>query len=369
MANIPPIRFINSTSSEFYETLKTRVNEYFAQKQLSRHANAEMYLKSFLLLSGYLLPFLYLIFASPSGTLFYFLWLVMGVALAGIGMSVMHDANHGAYSSNKMVNYIMGHTLNLLGGSVFNWKLQHNFLHHTYTNIVHWDEDIKNKMALRFNPDGTAKPFHRFQYIYAFFMYGLMTLYWVFGKDFFQFYRYTANGVNKQNDSKNNYTILKITLAKIFYVLIILVLPYIFFGVPFFPWLMGFLLMHFVGGLVLTVIFQLAHTVEETSHPTPNEKDTIQNAWAIHQMNTTVNFSQNNKLLSWYVGGLNFQIEHHLFPTICHVHYPAIASIVKNTASEFGIPYLENPTFSGAIKSHLLALKRFGTVHISEAIN
>jgi linoleoyl-CoA desaturase len=107
-------------------------------------------------------------------------------------------------------------------------------------------------------------------------------------------------------------------------------------------------------------VFQLAHTVEETSHPLPNENGIIENDWAIHQLNTTVNFSRNNKLLSWYVGGLNFQVEHHLFPRICHVHYPEIAPIVKQTAEEFGIPYLEQQYFSKALKSHFAALERFG---------
>jgi len=91
----------------------------------------------------------------------------------------------------------------------------------------------------------------------------------------------------------------------------------------------GYLLMQFISGVVLTVVFQLAHTVEGTTHPLPNKDYTIENNWAIHQLNTTVNFSRKNKLLSWYVGGLNFQVEHHLFPTICHVHYPEVSEIVK----------------------------------------
>jgi linoleoyl-CoA desaturase len=131
----------------------------------------------------------------------------------------------------------------------------------------------------------------------------------------------------------------------------------------------GFITMHFIAGVILTVVFQLAHTVEGTTHPVPDETGTIENNWAVHQMNTTVNFSRQSRLISWYVGGLNFQVEHHLFPTICHVHYPEISEIVKTTAEEFGIPYLENRTFMDAVNSHIETLRRFGRLpDINEAL-
>jgi len=118
--------------------------------------------------------------------------------------------------------------------------------------------------------------------------------------------------------------------------------------------------MHAIAGFILALVFQLAHTVEGTSHPLPNEVGVIENDWAMHQLITTANFSRRNKLVSWYVGGLNFQVEHHLFPYISHVHYPELAEIVKSTAEEFGVPYLENRTFSGAVASHFAFLYQLG---------
>ncbi|MFN8314839.1 MAG: fatty acid desaturase [Chitinophagales bacterium] len=214
---IKPIRFVSLHPSEFYETLKTRVNQHFKDKDISRYANSAMMLKTALLLTGYLGGFALLLIAHPALHIALFLWAFMGFCLAGIGMSIMHDANHGAYSKNKQVNYWLGHTLNLLGGSVFNWKLQHNYLHHTFTNIANWDEDIQNKLALRLNPDGAAMPFHRFQYIYAFLLYSIATLYWVIAKDFFQFIRYAKKGINKHNSTENRILFLKMTLAKLVY--------------------------------------------------------------------------------------------------------------------------------------------------------
>jgi linoleoyl-CoA desaturase len=281
----------------------------------------------------------------------------------------MHDANHGAYSSNQNVNYWLGHTLNLMGGSVFNWKLQHNVMHHTYTNIVHYDDDIEDKLILKFNPHTKVRWFHKLQIVYAFLFYGILTLYWAALKDFVQFNKYTKQGVNPNSPAQNKITLLKIFLIKVFYFGIFFGVPVYVSGIPFLQILTGFLVMQFIAGIILTTVFQLAHTVEGTTHPVPNENYTIENNWAIHQLNTTVNFSRSNKFVSWYVGGLNYQVEHHLFPNICHVHYPEISKIVKSTAEEYGIPYLENPTFMQALKSHLAMVVKFGKLpSLNEAI-
>jgi linoleoyl-CoA desaturase len=293
----------------------------------------------------------------------------MGLSKAGIGMSVMHDANHGAYSSSTKVNYWLGHTLNLVGASVFNWKLQHNVLHHTYTNIVDLDDDVEDKAMMRFSPHTRVKWYQKLQFIYAFLFYGILTLYWALLKDFTQFFAYIKNGTNRNTRKQNRVAFVKILLSKILYVAVFFALPIFLLHVPVSHMILGFLLMHFIAGVLLTLIFQLAHAVEETSHPLPNSEGNIENTWAVHQLNTTVNFSRKNKLLSWYLGGLNYQVEHHLFPSICHVHYPKISEIVKATAEEFNIPYLENNTLLSAIRSHLKVLRRFGKLPpINEAI-
>jgi len=194
-------------------------------------------------------------------------------------------------------------------------------------------------------------------------------LYWTLLKDFVQFNKYTKDGVNKSTPAQNRVILFKIVLSKLFYFFFIIFVPVFFFHLPLWQVVVGFLLMHFIGGQVLTVIFQLAHTVEGTTHPLPNSDDTIENNWAVHQMNTTVNFSRRSKWISWYVGGLNFQVEHHLFPTICHVHYPEVSKIVKSTAEEFGVQYLENETFWQALTSHVRTLQRFGKLpDINEAL-
>jgi len=365
------VRFIDANKDRnlFFATLRQRVDGYFKTNNINKHYNTSMVLKTIILLTSYILPFVLILTGNFSFSINLILWSLMGFGLAGIGMSVMHDANHGAYSSSAKTNYWLGHTLNLLGGSVFNWKLQHNIMHHTYTNVVDMDEDIADKLIMRFSPHTNVKWYHKFQFVYAFLFYGILTLYWALLKDFVQFYKFKKDGVNKNTAAQNRNVFFKIILSKIIYWGIILVIPITVFHFPVGQFIGGFLVMQFIAGIILTVIFQLAHTVEETSHPLPNEEGTIENNWAIHQLNTTVNFSRKNKWISWYVGGLNFQVEHHLFPNICHVHYPEIAPIVKATAEEYGIPYLENDTFNEALRSHINTLKRFGKLpDINEAI-
>ena len=355
------VKFVSKEKNIFFDVLKERVDKYFIKNKLSKHANTSMVVKTVSMLLIYFIPFALILAYNPSIWICLLLWIVMGLGLAGIGMSVMHDANHGAYSSNKNINFLVGHTLNLIGGHVENWKMQHNILHHTYTNIVNMDEDINDRVALRFSPHTEVKPFHKIQYFYAFVLYGFLTIYWAFFKDFIQFFQFKNSGVYPQRSFLQNFlTFLRIVSVKLFYFFIFLVAPSAIFGISFFEVFIGFFVMHFFASVILSTIFQLAHTVEETEHPLPDGEGTIENLWAIHQLNTTCNFSRNNKILSWYLGGLNYQVEHHLFPRICHVHYPNIAGIVKETCEEFGIPYLENDTFKEALHSHILTLKRFG---------
>jgi linoleoyl-CoA desaturase len=346
--------------NEFYSLLKSRIDDYFEKEQISRHANTEMVVKSIVILLAYLTPFAILLTVSLSFAAQLMLWGAMGVAMAGIGMGIMHDAIHGAYSSSKKVNTWMGYTLNVMGGMVYNWKLQHNILHHTYTNIAFMDEDIDPKVGVRFTPHHELRRNHAFQYIYAFFVYSFTTIYWIVAKDVVQFVKYRKNGVNPNTPAQNRSFLLRLVGVKSVYFFIMLGLPTLLTAATFGQVLTGYLLMHFICGVILSVVFQMAHNVEGTTKPLPNDEGTIENNWAIHQMETTCNFSPGNRVLSWYLGGLNYQVEHHLFPRICHVHYPAISKLVKQTAAEFGIPYLENKTFADAFRSHVQTLKKLG---------
>jgi linoleoyl-CoA desaturase len=361
MSQKPKVRFTNKDKSKFFSTLRTNVYDYFTENNISKHANTGMVLKTIILMGVYFVPYaLMLIFHVPNLLLFAF-FLLMGTGMAGIGMSIMHDANHNAYSSNATVNKWVGYSLNLMGGAVFNWKLQHNLLHHTYTNINGMDDDIDGASMMRFSPHRPYRKIFRFQHFYAFFFYAILSLHWITGKDFLQLFAYRKNGVNRESKTGFYKQLATLVWIKGFYYFYMLFIPIYFFHYAALPFILAFVSLHVVCGLILSVVFQLAHTVEGTTFPVPNDSSEIENDWAIHQMNTTADFARDNSFVNWYVGGLNFQVEHHLFPDICHVHYRAISDIVKQTAEEFDIPYLDNPTFWGAVGSHVQILKYFGS--------
>ena len=252
--------------------------------------------------------------------------------------------------------------MTLIGGSSLNWQLQHNNLHHTFTNIEGHDDDIAPLGFLRFSPHAEWKKIHKFQFLYAWFFYGLMTLMWAFTKDFSQLIRYNKMGMLKGHNTTFKAELIKLSIHKAFYLSYNLFIPMLVISQPWWLVLIGFGIMHFTCGLILALIFQPAHVVEMTEYPLPAVADslTMEDDWASHQMKTTANFAQKNRVLSWFVGGLNYQIEHHLFPNICHVHYKKIAPIIQETAKEFNLPYHSKPTFFGAVASHAKLLYQLG---------
>lgn len=312
------------------------------------------------MLSLFVIPLITLslgIVSSP--WLLFMLYILSGLGMAGIGMGVMHDAIHGSYSKNSKLNKILGYAMNLIGANATVWKLQHNVLHHTYTNIQESDDDINMPFFLRFSPHKKKYRIHRFQFIYVWFFYSISTVAWITIKDFARLSRYRKMGLI---DSAREFrsSLLKLIAWKLFYYSFALILPVIFLPFSFGLILLAFLSMHIVTGLLISCVFQVAHIMPDTDYPQANAKGEIENNWFVHQFLTTSNFSPKNRIFSWLIGGLNYQIEHHLFPNICHVHYHQIAPIVKDTALEYGIPYNVKSTFAGAIYDHVKMLKSLG---------
>lgn len=350
-----------ANNAQFFATVNQRVNQYFKSNNISKHANGAMVIKTLFMLSLYFTPYILLLTGVIQGV--WAAWgasMVMGLGMAGIGLSIMHDANHGAYSSKPWVNDLLGLTLNLVGGHAFNWKVQHNVLHHTYTNVHDVDEDISPRGILRMAPGSPWKPFHKFQHLYAWFFYGLMTFVWILFKDFERLIRYQKDGfvLRQKSSAVKEWTYLLIT--KSIYLFYIAYLPIQILNISFGTWFIGFLTMHYISGFILAIIFQPAHVVDGTVYPNPDNNGNLENNWAIHQMQTTTNFAMNSTWFSWYVGGLNFQVEHHLFPQICHIHYKKIAPILEATAKEFGVPYKKKETFLKALLDHAKMMKTLG---------
>ncbi len=356
-----PIRFNSSKESNgFYLTLRKRVDEYFSSQKLNKYGNSKMWFKTLAILSIYFVPYSALfIFPTLPLLVYYLLWIIMGVGMAGIGLSIMHDANHGSYFKNQKLNSALGEIIALVGGHSTNWKIQHNVLHHTYTNVHDIDEDIDIGVLMRFSPHQERLKIHRFQHIYAWFLYALMTIMWMTTKDFKQLLRYHKADLLRGQHTSLPKEFVKLTLFRLVYFFYALFLPLYFSSFAWWEILIGFFSMHFIAGFILSCVFQSAH-VMETSPYEEAKDNVIQKNWAIHQLLNTANFAMKSRFLSWYAGGLNFQIEHHLFPNICHIHYKKLSEIVQKTAQEFNLPYYHNYTFWDALRVHYKTLKQLG---------
>ena len=360
MEKVKPIRFNNPSQNEFVKTLRKRVDNYFKEKNISKTGGIKFKIKAVAMLAIYTAP--YFLLLSGVVTNIYIQWglcLMMGLGLAGIGFGVMHDANHGSASRKKWLNKFLGFSINFLGGNINNWKAQHNIMHHSFTNIDGHDEDINPGDVLRFSPHAEKKKMHKYQHIYAWFMYCLMTLSWTFQKDFGDIIRYEKMGLLKQLKTNLKKEMTLIIITRIVYFIYMIVVPLMLMDIAWWQLIIGFLTVHFVAGFTLAGIFQLAHVMEELEYPVPTEGSVL-NQWAVHQLNTTLNFAGKHKILSWFVGGLNYQVEHHLFPNISHVHYSKIAPIVERTAREFNIPYHNIPSLRDALSMHTRMLYRLG---------
>ena len=365
MGKLNIVRFAPRGENSYYESVISAVNSYFETNKISPYGNTEMWIKAFLMISLFVVPYFLMVtgIASAHVLWFFLCWFLMGWGKVGIGCSVMHDANHGSFSGNKMVNNTLGKILEVIGGYSVTWKIQHNLLHHTYTNVEGLDEDIDSTFLLRFSPNQKHYWFHRFQHIYAFFFYTIQTLYWMTVKDYMQIIRYHKHDLLIKHKVTLFQALTRVTLVKLAYFTNILLLPILFSG---FSWqyvIAGFLVMHAVAGLALSLIFQPAHVISNSDYAMPIEnkgKMQMENSRAIHEVANTTNFAPKNKFLTWFIGGLNFQIEHHLFSNICHVHYKKLSPIVEELTKAHGIPYNVAPSFRSAIVQHLRMLKQLG---------
>lgn len=355
------VKFSNDSHQEFAKTLRQRVNAYFKDNNISKTGGGKVVVKMIFMASLYLVPFILMLlpFVDHVGYTF-LLYSIMGLGMAGIGVSFMHDANHASLFKSPKLNVWAGRVLYLLGGNPLNWKIQHNVLHHTYTNVDGMDQDIDSVSLLRFSPGQKRKKIHRFQHIYAFFFYMLLTASWMTSKEYLQMKNFRDLGLLKGEKKSYGRLLFDLTLSKLFYFGIFLVLPLIFAPGAWWQILLAFLLSHAIASVALSLIFQSAHVMPNMEFPTIDEKNEIKGNLMAHQLLTTTNFAQKNPIISWSFGGLNYQVEHHLFPNICHVHYPKISKIVKETALEYGLPYHSKKTFIGAVWSHIMQLRYFG---------
>jgi linoleoyl-CoA desaturase len=349
------IKFARPKDS-FFQALQKEVNDYFKAKKIKPTGNINLYLKTLFFIPLALLLYFSLIFSFATGFAGIAFAGLLGFVLACIGFNVMHDACHGSYSSKKWVNELMGLSLNALGGNAFIWKVKHNVTHHTFTNVDGVDDDIAKMPFMRQCESQKRYSFHRFQHYFVFFFYAVSSFLWVFVMDFVKYFKQKILISELKMPVKEH---IVFWASKVFYLIFYIALPISLVGAKY--WAVGFAAMHVVMGLTLAIVFQLAHVVENVEFENIKEgSKTFESDWALHQLKTTADFAVENKIISWFVGGLNFQVEHHLVPRISHVHYPEINKILVRVCKEYNMPYHCNSGLLDALASHVRTMRALG---------
>jgi linoleoyl-CoA desaturase len=364
------IRFDTSDLRLTHE-LKERVDAHFTARGLSRHADARMAAKSVFFFGSVVAVLALLVTGVVPAVGALLLCLLLGVLNAGVGFNIGHDAIHGAYSDKPWLNALLSRSFDFVGASSFTWSTAHNFVHHTYTNVPGVDHDLEPGPFMLFYERERPGWIYRFQHVYSWILYAFASLIWLYKKDFQQIFAPDPRSGKRAPTSK----IVDMIAWKAFHVGLYVGLPMLVSGYAWWQVLLGYLAIHAATGITIAAVFQLAHVVEKTAFPRANEQLRIEDSFMVHQLKTTANFAPGSWLANFFCGGLNHQVEHHLFPKICHIHYPEIAPIVREVARKYGVPYHEYPSFPAAFVSHLRTMKRFGhpavvapVVDVTEAV-
>lgn len=342
---------------QFYSTLKHRVNEYFNQNCISKKANIFFYVKALVLISVYILLYSFLI-GSNNARLAFVSMVLLGPFAILIGINVAHDAAHGNISRTKWINSIFLLLFDFLGSNSYMWRKRHVFSHHVFPNILNKDADLKQNPLVRIFPGDKILPAHKYQFIYAPFLYLLYTINWLFFRDFQDFFKSQIGSL--EIESHDKIEVLKLLLFKLFYISFIFVIPMSFSVLSSQTIILAFVLMNFSASILITLALIPSHVAENSNFLLPDKNGIMPNSWSHHQVLSVIDFATNNWFLNFFFGGFNHHITHHLFPNINHIHSPKITPIVKQTIKEFELPYNYENSFINAYISHFKLLKNNG---------
>jgi linoleoyl-CoA desaturase len=349
-------KFSHATQS-FHTELKKRITSYFEEVGKSQTGNYNLFLKAVILMVAFSFIYIHLVFFTPAAIWAIIESVLLGCLVAAIGFNVMHDGAHGSFSKYRWVNSLAAFSLNILGGNSFMWNMKHNVVHHAYTNVAGVDDDIDIQPWMRLSETQKKYRLHRYQHLYFWALYSILYIFWIFVLDYQKYFRSRIGTMHLKKMSLADHFVF--WGFKVFHAFLFIGLPIYMIG--WYDWMISFIIFTMVAGFVLSMVFQLAHTVEHTAFPVADaETGKMEDEWAIHQIKTTANFATGNPVVSWLCGGLNFQIEHHLFPKISHVHYPAISKIIRQACKEYGLVYIEYPRVRYAVASHVAFLRQMG---------
>lgn len=351
------VRYKSSPAKDdFAKELRARINNYFKTNKISRYATRTVISKAIFGFTVWILLYSLILSGVVSTNFWWLVLAFMGIGFVNIflAFNVMHDACHNAFSKNNNVNYWLGYTMNFIGGNSYLFTKMHN-AHHSFVNIAGIDVTLETHGMFRFTPHEPWKPIHRWQHLYTPILYAFTMIHWVLVKDFKWIFAESNIGNEKQlRHPRKEYVIL--FLSKFFYYILTLLIPLLVLSSPWWWIVIAWINLHILPSLCFTLLFQVTHVYSGTHYPLPDDEGSIENNYFIHVLETTADFSRENRVVTWLVGGINIHVVHHLFPHICHAHYIPLARIIKKTAEDFGMQYQENPNFWVALKLHMKIL-------------
>lgn len=350
------IRF-KEENDTFYTTLSERVEGYLEKSNTKRYANGLFYSKALLLIGSYVACYALLLLSSNHLIAFWSM-IALGPLAILIGINVGHDAAHGTISRYSWVNKAFLYSFDVLGANSYIWKSRHVHSHHSHPNILDHDADMKQNMFVRIFPQSELLKIHRFQFLYAPFLYLLYTLNWLHYRDYSDFFKSKIGSLQIKHHGINE--ILKLLAFKMLYISYILFIPLLFSVLTWQEILIAFLLMNFTASILITLALIPSHVAEHSEFPLPNKDGILPYSWSHHQVATVTDFATNNLFLNFLFGGFNHHVAHHLFPNINHIHSTKITPIIVQTIEDFGLKYNYENSFVNAYASHFRLLKNNG---------
>ena len=348
---------------QFVETLHRRIDKYFKDNNITPYANGAMWFKTFVAITSWLA--VYALIISDSLSIFatsgvYWTLLIIAFTLLGfvnifIAFNISHDALHSAFSKKAWINKVLGYSFNFIGGNCYLFAKIHT-THHLFSNIHGIDPQMESHGVLRNTPHEPFKAKHRFQFAYFMFVYALGQIHWAVVKDFKWMFAEDHIG-NEKNIVHPFSEILILIFSKAVYFGLTLGLPLLLISAPWWIIIIGFLSIHILPGLTFALIFQANHVFEGATYPLPGKDGNIENCFALHTLETTLDFARKNPLACWLMGNINVHVIHHMFPGYCHIHSGKLTEILIETCKEFGLEYMEVPTFRRAVGNHFRMLR------------
>ena len=341
----------------FRGDLETEVAGFFKSQGISRQGGYAIWVKTAVLFVWLAVSYGVLVFVAKGSWQVLLAATSLACAMAGIGFNVQHDGGHRSFATSNTVNRAMAFSLDVMGGSSYFWHYKHGIAHHGCPNISGSDDDVYIGPLGRLTPHDRRFWFLRFQHLYIWFLYALLAIKWQLLDDFRCIIKPGIADTKVPRPAGMELALF--WTGKVVFFGLALVLPMFFH-----PWqgvVYVFLFTGAILGLLLGVVFQLAHCLGEADFakpPLPGQ--VMERDWATHQVESTVDFARDSTLVTLFIGGLNFQIEHHLFPRVCHTHYPALSKIVERVCQKHGVRYTAHTKASAALGSHYRWLRQLG---------